>query len=44
MIFVPKRRRHKLFGEICRKWGPIFHELARQKVCRIVAGHVMPKG
>jgi putative transposase len=30
-----------LFGEIRRKLGPIFHELARQKECRIVEGHVM---
>jgi putative transposase len=27
VVFVPKRRRHKLFGEIRRKLGPIFHEL-----------------
>ena len=30
-----------MFGEIRRKLGPIFHELARQKECRIVEGHVM---
>jgi putative transposase len=30
-----------LFGEIRRKLGPIFHELARQKECRIIEGHVM---
>jgi hypothetical protein len=30
-----------LFGEIRRKLGAIFHELARQKECRIVEGHVM---
>jgi putative transposase len=41
VVFVPKRRRHKLFGEIRCKLGPIFHELARQKECRIVEGHVM---
>ena len=35
------RQRHKLFGEIRRKLGPIFHELARQKECRIIEGHVM---
>src|SRR5215831_10370931 len=31
VVFVPKRRRKKLFGEIRRQLGPIFHELARQK-------------
>jgi putative transposase len=41
VVFVPKRRRHKRFGEIRRKLGPIFHELARQKECRIIEGHVM---
>jgi len=42
VVFVPKRRRKKLFGEIRRQRGPIFHELARQKECRIIEGHVMP--
>ena len=43
VVFVPKRRRKKLFGEIRRQLGPIFHELARQKACRIIEGHVMPE-
>src|SRR5262252_6541595 len=38
VVFVPKRRRKKLFGEIRRQLGPIFHELARQKECRIIEG------
>jgi putative transposase len=42
VVFVPKHRRKKLFGEIRRQLGPIFHELARQKECRIIEGHVMP--
>ena len=42
VVFVPKRRRKKLFGEIRRQLGPIFHALARQKACRIIEGHVMP--
>jgi len=42
VVFVPKRRRKKLFGEIRRQLGPIFHELARQKECRMIEGHVMP--
>src|SRR5262249_53387465 len=42
VVFVPKRRRKKLFGEIRRQRGPIVHELARQKECRIIEGHVMP--
>src|SRR5215475_11341332 len=43
VVFVPKRRRKKLFGEIRRQRGPIFPELARQKACRIIEGHVMPE-
>ena len=42
VVFVSKRRRKKLFGEIRRQLGPIFHELARQRECRIIEGHVMP--
>jgi putative transposase len=42
VVLVPKRRRQKWFGEIRRQLGPIFHELARQKACRMIEGHVMP--
>jgi putative transposase len=42
VVFIPKRRRKAMFGELRRKLGPIFHELAGQKQCRIVEGHVMP--
>ena len=42
IIFVPKYRRQVLFGEIRKFLGPIFHELARQKECRILEGHLMP--
>ena len=42
VVFVPKRRRKSLFGNIRRKLGGVFHELARQKECRIVQGHLLP--
>ena len=42
VVFVPKRRRKALFGHIQQALGPIFHELARQKECRIIEGHLMP--
>lgn len=42
VIFVPKYRRKVIFGEIRKFLGPIFHELARQKECRILEGHLMP--
>ena len=41
LVFVPKYRKKVIFGEIRRFLGPIFHELARQKGCRIVGGHLM---
>jgi putative transposase len=42
VVFIPKRRRKMVFGQIRRQLGPIFHELARQKECRILEGHLMP--
>ena len=42
VVFIPKRRRKALFGQIRKQLGNIFHELARQKECRIVEGHLMP--
>ena len=42
VVFVPKRRRKALFGNIRKELGAIFHELARQKECRIIEGHLMP--
>ncbi len=42
VVFVPKYRRKVMYGEIRKFLGPIFHELARQKECRIVEGHLMP--
>ena len=42
VVFVPKRRRRQLYGQIRRQLGAIFHALARQKECQIVEGHVMP--
>lgn len=41
VIFVPKYRRKVLYGEIRTFLGPVFHELARQKECRIIEGHMM---
>jgi putative transposase len=42
VVFVPKRRRRQLYGQIRRHLGAIFHALARQKECQIIEGHVMP--
>ena len=42
VVFIPKRRRKALFGSIRKELGAIFHDLAQQKECRIVEGHLMP--
>src|SRR5262245_53447701 len=42
VVFVPKRRRRQLYGQIRRQLGAIFHALARQKEGQIVEGHVLP--
>ena len=42
MVFVPKRRRKVLFGQVRRGLGEVFHALARQKECQIIEGHLMP--
>ena len=41
VVFVPKYRRKALYGELRRQLGAIFHELARQKECQIIEGHLM---
>ncbi len=42
VVFVPKRRRKAVFGNIRKHLGSVFHELARQKECRIIEGHLLP--
>ena len=41
VVFIPTYRRKAVYGEISVSWGGIFHELARQKECRIVEGHLL---
>ena len=42
VVFIPKYRRKALFGELRRHLGPVFRELARQRECEILEGHLMP--
>jgi len=42
VVFVSRYRRQAMFLEIRKFLGPVFHELARQKECRIVEGHLLP--
>ena len=41
VVFVPKCRRKSLYGKIRTYLGPVFHELAVQKECKIVEGHMV---
>ncbi len=42
IVFVPKRRRKAMLGNIRKELGAIFHALARQKECEIIEGHLRP--
>lgn len=41
VVFIPKRRKKRIFGVLRRHLGEIFHELAKHKECKIVEGHLM---
>ena len=42
VIFIPKRRRRTLYGELRRHLGEVFKKLAGQNESRIEEGHRMP--
>ena len=41
IVFIPKYRRKAVYGEVRTLLGEIFHDLARQKECRIIEGHLL---
>ena len=41
-MWIPKCRRRVLFGQLRRHLGDVLHELARQKECKILEGHLQP--
>jgi REP-associated tyrosine transposase len=41
VVFIPKYRRKAIYGELRKMLGEIFHDLARQKECRILEGHLL---
>ena len=41
LVWIPKGRRKVLYGQLRRELGEVFHELARQKECRIEEGHML---
>ena len=42
IVWIPKYRRKRLYGQISKHPGEIFQELARHKENRIEEGHVCP--
>lgn len=38
IVFVPKYRKKVLYGKIREFLGPVFHELAAQRSCKIIEG------
>ena len=41
MVFIPKKRKKRIFGVLRKHLGEIFHELAVHKEAKIVEGHIM---
>ena len=42
VVWVPKYRRKVLYGQIRKHLGQLFHDLAAQKECKILEGHLQP--
>lgn len=42
VVFIPKCRRKKLYGQLRRHLGEVFKRLAAQKESRVEEGHLMP--
>ncbi len=41
VVFIPKKRKKRIFGALRPHLGEIFRELAKQKESEIVEGHLM---
>ena len=41
VVWIPKYRRKALYGDLRKNLREIFHELARQRECRIIEGHLL---
>jgi REP-associated tyrosine transposase len=42
IIWIPKYRRKRLFGELGKELGQVLRELARQKESEVIEGHLLP--
>ena len=41
IVFIPKKRKKMIYGALRKHLGKIFHELADQRECKVVEGHLM---
>ena len=41
IVFIPKRRKKVIYGALRKHLGEIFRELAKQRECLVVEGHLM---
>lgn len=41
IVIIPKCRKKELYGKIRKYLGPLFHELAAQRNCKILEGHMV---
>ncbi len=42
LVWIPKYRKKVLYGQLRKYMGEVFRELARQKECTVLEGHLMP--
>ena len=42
VVYIPKKRKKRVFGVVRKELGAMLHELASHKESRIVEGHLMP--
>ncbi|CAK8717637.1 IS200/IS605 family transposase [Candidatus Electronema aureum] len=42
IVWIPKYRKKALFVELRKYFGEILRELAKQKECEVLEGHLMP--
>ena len=40
VVWIPKCRRKMLYGQLRIHLGEVFHELARQRECKVLEGHL----
>ena len=40
VVWIPKYRKKMIYGQIRNRLGEVFHELARQRECKILEGHL----